>query len=272
MTWTTARTTTKEAAIAAPHDARRPSPTVDADPGPHRRRRDAAVRRARLPGDHDRGHRRRRRASPCRPSTTSSGRSETSWRPSSTRRSPATPNRCRSSSGRGSSGSPPRRTPRRPSTCSSRARSGSSPGPRRSTRSSAGRPPTPRSARCSTRNRRDRRADQRRLVEMLAEAGHLRAGLDVDTAADVFYAVVNEEVFQLLVVDCGWDVDRFGSWLTARCCPTSSSPAEARRLDRRPAGAEVGEHGEDAAVGIRATAAGRACRRCWRRASRPRRR
>ena len=33
--------------------------------------------------------------------------------------------------------------------------------------------------------------------------------LDVDTAADVFYAVVNEEVFQLLVVDCGWPTQPF---------------------------------------------------------------
>jgi AcrR family transcriptional regulator len=62
-------------------------------------------------------------------------------------------------------------------------------------------------------NRRDRRTDQRRLVELLAEAGHLRNGLDVDTAADVFYAVINEEVFQLLVVDCGWDLERFGRWV-----------------------------------------------------------
>ena len=64
-------------------------------------------------------------------------------------------------------------------------------------------------------NRRARRADQRRLVEMLADAGHLRPGLDVDTAADVFYAVMNEEVFQLLVTDCGWDVERFRRWATS---------------------------------------------------------
>ncbi len=62
-------------------------------------------------------------------------------------------------------------------------------------------------------NRRDRRTDQRRLVELLMEAGHLRAGLDVGTAADVVYALVNEEVFQLLVVDCGWELDRFATWL-----------------------------------------------------------
>jgi hypothetical protein len=36
-------------------------------------------------------------------------------------------------------------------------------------------------------NRRRRRADQRQLIEMLSQAGHLRTDLDVDTAADVFY-------------------------------------------------------------------------------------
>lgn len=66
-----------------------------------------------------------------------------------------------------------------------------------------------------TANRRARRVDQRRLVEMLADAGHLRPGLDVATASDVFYAVMNEEVFELLVTDCGWDVERFRRWATS---------------------------------------------------------
>jgi len=63
-------------------------------------------------------------------------------------------------------------------------------------------------------NRRRRRTDQRRLVEMLADAGYLRIDLDLDTAADVFYSLVNEEIFHLLVVECGWDIARFRSWLT----------------------------------------------------------
>ncbi|MGD9702013.1 MAG: TetR/AcrR family transcriptional regulator [Acidimicrobiia bacterium] len=64
-------------------------------------------------------------------------------------------------------------------------------------------------------NRRRRRADQRRLIEILWLAGHLRPDLDVDTAADVCYALLNEEVFQLLTTDCGWDVDRFQQWATS---------------------------------------------------------
>jgi AcrR family transcriptional regulator len=63
-------------------------------------------------------------------------------------------------------------------------------------------------------NRAGRRADQRRLTELLAAGGHLRPELDVDTAADIVYALVNEEVFQLLTVDCAWPLDRFRTWAT----------------------------------------------------------
>jgi AcrR family transcriptional regulator len=62
--------------------------------------------------------------------------------------------------------------------------------------------------------RRRRRDDQRQLIEILAQAGHLHQDVDVDTAADVLYAVINEEVFQLLTVDCGWALDRFVGWVT----------------------------------------------------------
>jgi AcrR family transcriptional regulator len=64
-------------------------------------------------------------------------------------------------------------------------------------------------------NRRRRRDDQRRLIEVLGRSGHLRSGLDVDTAADVFYGLLNEEVFLLLTADCGWEVDRFRGWATS---------------------------------------------------------
>ena len=64
-----------------------------------------------------------------------------------------------------------------------------------------------------TATRAARRRDQQTLVTSLAAAGHLRPGLDVDTAADAVYALVNEEVYLLLVTDCGWDLDRFERWL-----------------------------------------------------------
>ena len=63
--------------------------------------------------------------------------------------------------------------------------------------------------------RRRRRADQRALIEILSKARRLRPDLDVDTAADVFYGLINEEVFQLFVGDCGWDVERLKRWATS---------------------------------------------------------
>jgi AcrR family transcriptional regulator len=65
-----------------------------------------------------------------------------------------------------------------------------------------------------TATRAGRRRDQRALVASLAAAGHLRPGLDPKTAADAVYALVNEEVYLLLVADCGWDRERFERWLT----------------------------------------------------------
>ncbi len=64
-------------------------------------------------------------------------------------------------------------------------------------------------------NRRRRRADQRHLVREFAAAGLLRPGLDVDHAADVVYALVNEDVYLLLTADCGWSRKRFTTWLAA---------------------------------------------------------
>lgn len=64
-------------------------------------------------------------------------------------------------------------------------------------------------------NRSRRRRDQRDLIEILGRSGHLRPELDVDTAADVFYGLMNEEVFQLFTRDCGWSTEQFRSWATS---------------------------------------------------------
>jgi len=63
--------------------------------------------------------------------------------------------------------------------------------------------------------RRRRRVDQRALIDVLADSGHLRADVDADTAADVLYGLMNEEVFQLFVGDCAWDIERFRAWVTS---------------------------------------------------------
>ena len=64
-------------------------------------------------------------------------------------------------------------------------------------------------------NRRRRRADQRHLVGELVATGQLRPDVDAHHAADVVYALVNEDVFLLLTADCGWSRKRFASWLAA---------------------------------------------------------
>ena len=64
-----------------------------------------------------------------------------------------------------------------------------------------------------TRNRAERRADQRRLVASLDQRGLLASDVDLDHAADVVYGILNEEVFQLLTVDCGWPTERFRAWV-----------------------------------------------------------
>jgi AcrR family transcriptional regulator len=60
--------------------------------------------------------------------------------------------------------------------------------------------------------RRRRRQDQRRLIEILQRSGHLHPDVSSRAAADVVYAVMNEEVFQLFTRDCGWSVDQFRGW------------------------------------------------------------
>lgn len=62
-------------------------------------------------------------------------------------------------------------------------------------------------------NRRERYLRQRDLVSILEDSGHL--GTDLDHATDTFYALVNEDVFQLLVGERKWDHDRYRRWVTA---------------------------------------------------------
>jgi AcrR family transcriptional regulator len=63
-------------------------------------------------------------------------------------------------------------------------------------------------------NRARRRADQRSLVQALADAGHLCHDLTVRAAADQMYALLNEETFQMLTVDCHWSTSAYRTWAT----------------------------------------------------------
>jgi AcrR family transcriptional regulator len=62
------------------------------------------------------------------------------------------------------------------------------------------------------RGKAERLAGQRALLEIVIGDGRLGNGLDLDTAADIVYAVGSPETFQLLVSDRGWSASRFEHW------------------------------------------------------------
>jgi AcrR family transcriptional regulator len=84
--------------------------------------------------------------------------------------------------------------------------------------------------------KRRRRHDQRQLVEILSQSGHLDAEVDVDTAADIVYALLNEEVFQLLTRDCRWTLDRFHQWANSLLVHQliGDNPTPAKQHQPRP--------------------------------------
>ncbi|NLU61226.1 helix-turn-helix transcriptional regulator [Rhodococcus sp. HNM0563] len=53
----------------------------------------------------------------------------------------------------------------------------------------------------------------RTLAEGLHRSGWLRTDVTVDHAADVLYTLSSPQVHALLRRDCGWDVDRYRTWL-----------------------------------------------------------
>lgn len=55
----------------------------------------------------------------------------------------------------------------------------------------------------------------RQIVEMLARRGHLRNGLDIDSATDVFFTLVGDTVYFLLTTERGWSEQRVVDWLCA---------------------------------------------------------
>jgi AcrR family transcriptional regulator len=61
-------------------------------------------------------------------------------------------------------------------------------------------------------------ANQRSLVELLATTGALRAGLDVDDATDIMWALNHPSLYQLLVGDRAWTPARYEQWLADAFC------------------------------------------------------
>jgi AcrR family transcriptional regulator len=55
-------------------------------------------------------------------------------------------------------------------------------------------------------------ANQRAIVESIAEKGALRPGLDVDPAADMLWTINHPTVWQLLVGERGWTPEHYEQW------------------------------------------------------------
>ena len=62
------------------------------------------------------------------------------------------------------------------------------------------------------RGKAQRFAGQRALLRIVVGATDLRADMDLETAADILYAIGSPEIYRLLVVDRGWSGARFEQW------------------------------------------------------------
>lgn len=62
------------------------------------------------------------------------------------------------------------------------------------------------------RGKAQRLAGQRELLRIVAGATGLREGVDLESAADILFAIGSSETYRLLAVDRGWSGSRFELW------------------------------------------------------------
>jgi AcrR family transcriptional regulator len=72
-------------------------------------------------------------------------------------------------------------------------------------------------------------ANQRVIVERLAERKALRRGLDADRATDILWTLNHPDVWQLLVGQRGWTPEQYEQWFGETAC------SQLLRTDRRAA-------------------------------------
>ena len=81
------------------------------------------------------------------------------------------------------------------------------------------------------RGKAQRFAGQRALMQMVVGAADLRVNMDLDTAAEILYAIGSPEIYRLLVADRGWSSSRFEHWyadMLARALLDPISPGQAK--------------------------------------------
>ena len=71
---------------------------------------------------------------------------------------------------------------------------------------------------------RQRQEGQGLIARSLARAGAMRPELRERDAADIIHALMSPEVYRLLVLDRGWQPERYERWLTGIAHRSTSSP------------------------------------------------
>ncbi|WP_248581052.1 TetR/AcrR family transcriptional regulator [Nocardioides sp. InS609-2] len=64
----------------------------------------------------------------------------------------------------------------------------------------------------------ERRRRMRENAESLGRASHLRTDVSTEQATDVLFAVSSPEMFELLVIRCGWDLPRYATYVEDTLC------------------------------------------------------
>ena len=65
---------------------------------------------------------------------------------------------------------------------------------------------------------RGRRQGMRRIIDLMAARGELRAGLDPAVAADILAGIHRHEVYLAFTDEAGWSFDRYRAWSYAALC------------------------------------------------------
>ena len=90
-----------------------------------------------------------------------------------------------------------------------------------------------------TRTNQQRHATLRAITHVLAAKPGFNPTLSVEEAGDIFYALVGDEMYRALVVDCGWTPTRLRDWVqdvaAQQLFPARPAvPAPGARRARRP--------------------------------------
>ena len=61
-------------------------------------------------------------------------------------------------------------------------------------------------------------ANQRAVVQSLADKRALKADLDVETAGDILWSLNHPTLYSLLTMERGWSAERYEQWMTDLLC------------------------------------------------------